>query len=62
MENMMSRGEERSSLAADRPAVRNAARTTTLAWVKLVLLWLAVTVPLLWGAMDALRDVRYLFP
>jgi hypothetical protein len=30
--------------------------------VKLALLWLAVILPMVWGALDALRDVRYLFP
>jgi hypothetical protein len=29
---------------------------------KLALLWLAVILPMVWGALDALRDVGYLFP
>lgn len=30
--------------------------------LKLVLLWLAVGMPLLWGVMQALEDVRNLLP
>jgi hypothetical protein len=30
--------------------------------LKLVLVWLAVSIPMLWGIMKALEDVRHLFP
>ncbi len=40
------------------PAQRNSDRFGT---VKLWLLWLAVSLPLLWGVMKALEDVPYLF-
>jgi len=30
--------------------------------LKLVLVWLAVSMPMLWGIMKALEDVRHLFP
>jgi hypothetical protein len=43
----------------ERSAVQNASSTSTL---KLVLLWLVVGLPLLWGVMKALEDVGNLFP
>jgi len=61
MGNTISRGPVRSSLIADRPALRNAGRSA-IAQLKLIMLWLAVLLPLVWGALDALKDLRYLFP
>jgi hypothetical protein len=43
----------------ERSAVQNAGTSSTL---KLVLLWLTVGLPLLWGALKALEGVGYLFP
>jgi hypothetical protein len=45
---------------AERSAVQNA--TTSTSTLKLVLLWLVVGLPLLWGVMKALEDVGKLFP
>ena len=42
------------SLSRVQSAARNATSTAKL---KLVFLWLAVSLPLLWGAMKALEDV-----
>jgi hypothetical protein len=51
--------------AADAPlseqsAVQNAKNPAST--LKLVLLWLAVSIPMLWGIMKALEDVQTLFP
>jgi hypothetical protein len=43
----------------ERSAVQNAGSTSTL---KLVLLWIVIGLPLLWGVMKALEDVGNLFP
>ena len=40
---------------AEQPAVQNGAASTGK--IKLILLWLAVALPLLWGAMKALEDI-----
>jgi hypothetical protein len=61
MENTISRGAGRIALDADKSALRNTGRSA-INQLKLVMLWLAVILPLLWGAMDAVRDVRRLFP
>jgi hypothetical protein len=61
MENTISRSAGRIALDADKSALRNTGRST-IKQLKLLLLWLAVLLPLVWGAMDAVRDVRYLFP
>jgi hypothetical protein len=61
MENTISRSAGRIALDANESALRNTSRSTSKQ-LKLVLLWLAVLVPLVWGAMDAVRDVRVLFP
>jgi hypothetical protein len=61
MENTISRSAGRIALDANESALRNTGRSTSKQ-LKLVLLWLAVLVPLVWGAMDAVRDVRVLFP
>jgi len=57
MENTISR----IALDANKSALRNSGRSP-IQQLKLVLLWLAVILPLVWGAMDAVRDVRLLFP
>jgi hypothetical protein len=61
MENTISRSAGRIALDANESALRNTGRSTSKQ-LKLLLLWLAVLVPLVWGAMDAVRDVRVLFP
>jgi hypothetical protein len=58
MENTIT-GAGVSRPQGERSAVQNASSTSTL---KLVLLWLVVGLPLLWGAMKALEDVGNLFP
>jgi hypothetical protein len=54
MENTMS-GAEGAALSEDQSAVQNS--STGASKIKLVLLWLAVGLPLLWGAMKALEDI-----
>jgi hypothetical protein len=54
MENTITGTAEESRFRGERSAVQNASFTSTL---KLMLLWLAVALPLLWGAMKALEDV-----
>jgi hypothetical protein len=54
MENAMS-GDEGAALSEDQSAVQNSA--TFASKFKLVLVWLAVGLPLLWGAMKALEDI-----
>jgi hypothetical protein len=61
MENTISRGRDQSELVVDTTAQRNTGRPV-MEQVKLALLWLAVILPMVWGALDAIRDVRYLFP
>ncbi len=61
MENTISRSAGRIGLECQQSALRNTGRST-IKQLKLVMLWLAVLLPLVWGAMDAVRDVRYLFP
>jgi hypothetical protein len=58
MENTLT-GADVSRPRDERSAVQNASSTSTL---KLVLLWLVVGLPLLWGVMKALEDVGNLFP
>ena len=53
MENTMSSVGE--ALSPDPSAVQNSAGSTSS--IKLILLWLAVGAPLLWGAMKALQDI-----
>jgi hypothetical protein len=48
-----------SAASNEQSAVRNAKPAATL---KLVLLWLAVGIPMVWGIMNALQDVQTLFP
>jgi hypothetical protein len=45
--------------SSEESAVRNA--NSTASTLKLVLLWLAVSIPMLWGILKALEDVRPLF-
>jgi hypothetical protein len=54
MENTMS-GAEGAALSEDQTAVQNSSGVSSK--FKLVLLWLAVGLPLLWGAMKALEDI-----
>jgi hypothetical protein len=44
-----------AALSDQQSAVRNAASPSSK--IKLVLMWLAVGLPLLWGAMKALEDI-----
>jgi hypothetical protein len=45
---------------AEQSAVQNSKSAAST--LKLVLVWLAVSIPMLWGIMKALEDVRHLFP
>jgi hypothetical protein len=58
MENTL-RGAADASLV-EQPAVQNA--TSAASVLKLVLVWLAVGIPMLWGILKALEDVRNLLP
>lgn len=53
MENTITGTAEESRPLVERSAVQN----TSISTLKLVLLWLAVGLPLLWGVMKALEDV-----
>jgi hypothetical protein len=58
MENTL-RGAAGASLA-EQSAVQN---TNSAAYtLKLVLVWLAVSIPMLWGIMKALENVQTIFP
>jgi hypothetical protein len=52
MQNTMSSVGE--ALSRERTAVQNGSSTSK---IKLTLVWLAVGLPLLWGAMKALEDI-----
>jgi hypothetical protein len=58
MEKMISgtAGETRSS--GGQSALQNRSNSTTT--LKLLFLWLVVGLPLLWGVIEALQDVRFL--
>ena len=58
MENTL-RGAADASLV-EQPAVQNA--TSAASVLKLVLVWLAVGIPMLWVILKALEDVRNLLP
>jgi len=58
MENTMDGAAGASS--SERSAVRNA--RSAVSTFKLVALWLAVCIPMLWGMMKALEDVQTIFP
>jgi hypothetical protein len=53
MENTM--GSVGEALSHDPSAVQNSAASTSS--IKLILLWLVVGAPLLWGAIKALQDI-----
>lgn len=53
MENTMS--SVGAALSQEQSAVQNGPAATSK--ITLVLVWLAVAVPLLWGAMKALQDI-----
>jgi hypothetical protein len=62
MENAMggaARAGEGAARAGEWSAVQNARRA---GFLKLVLLWLAVGIPMLWGVLKALQDARNLLP
>jgi hypothetical protein len=59
MENAITPAADVSHPQAARSAVQNAGASSAL---KVVLLWLAVGLPLLWGVMKALEDVGNLVP
>jgi hypothetical protein len=59
MENTVTGTAGESQSRRERSALQNTSSTSTL---KLVLLWLAVGLPLLWGVMKALEDVGNLIP
>jgi hypothetical protein len=56
MENTITGTAEGSRSRGERSAVQN----TSLGTLKLLLLWLAVGLPLLWGVMKALEDAANL--
>ena len=58
MENTLEHAADASS--AEQSAVQNV--KSAAANFKLVLVWLAVGIPMLWGMMKALEDVGNLFP
>jgi hypothetical protein len=59
MENTVTGTAGESQSRGERSALQNTSSSSTL---KLVLLWLAVGIPLLWGVMKALEDVGNLIP
>jgi hypothetical protein len=48
------------TLSSERPAVQNTSGSA--AKIKLLLLWLAVGLPLLWGVVKQLEEVRNILP
>ena len=60
MENTMHAAAGESLSRAERPAVQNTSETA--AKIKLLLLWLAVGLPLLWGVVKQLEEVRNILP
>jgi hypothetical protein len=54
MENAMT-GRVRAALAREQSAVRNASSAADK--IKLVIVWLAVGLPLIWGVMKALENI-----
>jgi hypothetical protein len=60
MENTITGDADASRPLGERSAVQNASTSTRT--LKLVLLWLVVGLPLVWGVMKALEDVGNLFP
>jgi hypothetical protein len=60
MENTITGDADVSQPLGERSAVQNASTSTRT--LKLVLLWLVVGLPLVWGVMKALEDVGNIFP
>jgi hypothetical protein len=60
MENTVTGTAGETQSRGERSALQNT--TTSAGTLKLVLLWLAVGLPLLWGVMKALEDTGKLFP
>jgi hypothetical protein len=60
MENTVTGTAGESQSRSERSALQNTSTSTST--LKLVLLWLAVGLPLLWGVMKALEDVGNLIP
>jgi hypothetical protein len=58
MENTVTRTAGETQVGSERSALQNTSTST----LKLVLLWLAVGLPLLWGVMKALEDTGNLLP
>ena len=59
MENTITRTADGALSRDGQSAHQNIATSTTR--LKLMLLWLAVGLPLLWGVLKALEDVKNLF-
>ena len=57
MENTVNRGA--GAALSEQPALQNAKSAASA--LKLVLLWLAVGIPMLWGVLNALQEVQPLF-
>ena len=55
MENAMHGTAGESLSQGEQSAVQNSATSTSK--IKLILVWLAVGLPLLWGSMKALEDI-----
>jgi hypothetical protein len=60
MVNTISGAAAQTLSQAEPAAVRNARKSANQS-VKLLLVWAAVSVPMAWGVMKALEDVKYLF-
>jgi hypothetical protein len=58
MENTLEGAADAS--VTEQSAVQNTKSAAST--LKLVMVWLAVSIPMLWGIMKALEDVRHLFP
>ena len=58
MENTLQGAADAS--VAEQSAVQNT--KSAACTLRLALVWLAVSIPMLWGIMKALEDVRNLFP
>jgi hypothetical protein len=58
MENTLQGAADAS--VAEQSAVQNTKSAAST--LRLALVWLAVSIPMLWGIMKALEDVRNLFP
>lgn len=60
MVNTISGSAAQSLSQVEPAAVRNAHKSGNQT-VKLLLVWAAVSVPMVWGVMKAVEDVKYLF-